>query len=277
MNKITAALLIGIAVAAVLLALSATPPKKEPTQNIIPLVIPESTMPSCIPEGSLIPAMPNPPPCCSGLIAVNYAETDEYGGCMPDPLPFGESFCVNCGNGECDMRESPCSCPQDCVFKPGDVRAGFGNASTELANLEDSMASLLSESYPQTYADWVASGSDLLDWTYSNITLYRDLLAAVSNPAGMTPYLKPGEAEAAQPVVENKTILQIVTKQDAISVLEPYLGLDMREDSTTMVDIGNAWTVCSTYGPATNRTKTCCQLPKQYEEGSELECSSQEL
>ncbi len=66
----------------------------------------------CVPEGGVIPVIPNAPACCSGLSTIGCDKPDFLGECPPGCV--GAMICAKCGDGQCGLVENYCNCPQDC-------------------------------------------------------------------------------------------------------------------------------------------------------------------
>lgn len=64
----------------------------------------------CVGQGERAPA---PVKCCEGLKAINPCDVDpqpDY--CM---ITVMQEACINCGDGKCELYETPKNCPQDCL------------------------------------------------------------------------------------------------------------------------------------------------------------------
>ncbi len=53
--------------------------------------------------------------CCSGLKEVALSLVPKDGNCPDELLDCGTQFlCINCGDGQCGLKENICNCPEDC-------------------------------------------------------------------------------------------------------------------------------------------------------------------
>ena len=129
MNKLLLVLIAALVVVSVIFFFNVSQVKKASEAVIKPISteIPPLNILSCITEGSLVPAIANPPPCCAGLTKVSFKIPDETGNCTLKRFERLESFCVKCGNGICEMRENQCSCPADCLILPEEVNGSKGD------------------------------------------------------------------------------------------------------------------------------------------------------
>jgi hypothetical protein len=259
MNKILLILLIVIlAIGILIIALYINPQNApaEPETKVThkPVVIPQQNFPSCIEGGTRLPENLQIP-CCSGLSEIVSQNVDQYGGCPAEKFPTGELFCTACGNGECSLRETPCSCPEDCVASAEELLQTLNST-----NSTSSISQSFSTYYPEKYAQYSSSGEGLIVWLRANDpAILRDLLASIDNPTGIEQYLKRWE------------VFTSVSESYAQQILQSAIGEEL--SNITIMDSGSTWEGCASYGPEGNITRTCCQIPKQYGQGSQLSCS----
>lgn len=70
---------------------------------------------ACIPEGEAYLDYPGAPACCSDLQLIGL-DTRNGLNCIAPTGGEGNTsgYCTRCGNGNCDVPENSCNCPEDC-------------------------------------------------------------------------------------------------------------------------------------------------------------------
>ncbi|MEO0248170.1 MAG: hypothetical protein ABIN58_01250 [candidate division WOR-3 bacterium] len=142
--------------------------------------------------------------------------------------------------------------------------------------LQSELLQLLAEKNPALLQRWRSenadpSKADLFEWLYKNdMSALLDLLSGLEKPETGAGGETGGGASTGR-----SQVIDVSSKKTAIEVLEGKTGQDLREDMTTMVDIGNGvWQVCSTYGQPGNTLRICCEIPKTYNTADILDCST---
>lgn len=223
----------------------------------------------CIPEGG---GTSDPSSCCTKLSAIDCNRP--YGTeCSTNCSLF---YCTDCGDSICAEPENLCNCPVDCLIEASKMIPPKDDILLFLNYSEQRLLSELSqeiERRPELLEHWQAQGNiNAFEYLYiyePGVFLnYLDYVESKNRALTST-----NDSSASR--YQRPELINVSSKQDAIVILQEITGEPLREDMTTLVDIGDwVWLACTEYGVASERKRTCCQMPYMYMSDETLNCTT---